>query len=99
MTYKEAEEYKSKYEYLIGHPYHLPDNPNKILYLIIAPKNKSHSDRENVLSRSLGMEGNEVALREMGFINENLDVYISWQDGNRRYQYPLQNYLSETGQL
>ncbi len=98
MTYKEAEDYKLQYDYLLGKPYRLPDNLNKILHLLIAPKNKSYTDRGNVLSISRGAEGNEAALREMGFLNENLDVYVIWQEGNRRYENLLQNYLSETCQ-
>lgn len=98
MTYKEAEKYRDKHMDLVNTHSILESFDFKIKYILIAPKNKEYTDRMNVLSEAMTEKGNEVPLSSLGFLNETLDVYIIGGSAERRYEYLLYDYLSETDQ-
>ena len=94
MTFNEAEEYRLKNMDVVGEWNEFP--PFKIMCLSIAPKNKDFKDRMEVLTKSLYSDmSNEQALLELGFLNENLDVYIIGTDNKMFFEKFLYTYLSE----
>ncbi len=96
MTYNEAEEYKESHTDVIGQYYNgVP--PFRILSLLIAPKSKEFKDRMEVLKKCLtDIYDNTQALTRLGFLNENLDVYIIGTDNSVYFEKLLYDYLSET---
>ena len=97
MTFDEAEEYRLKHLDVIGKLYDGDIDFLKILTLLIAPKNKGFDDRIAVLNKCLYDEyDNKTALSLLGFLNENLDVYIIGQGQQIVREKLLAVYLSET---
>ena len=103
MTYDEAKELMDKHMNLIVTESKLDLFPYKIKYLLIAPKDKSFSDRMEVFKETFSTPNdNEGALKKLGFLKNNLEVYILGEKNlkNDEYcEYVLYNYLSETDQL
>ncbi len=103
MTYNEAKELMDKHMDLIITESKLKSFPYKIKFLLIAPKDKTFADRMNVFKETIFTpNNNEGALRKLGFLNDNLEVYIIGEKDleNKEYaEYVLYNYLSETDQL
>jgi len=98
MTYQESEKYKQDNIFVVGQKSELKNFPYTIRQFLIAPKNLSFSERIKILEKVNTGISNERALSEMGYLNDNLDVYIIAEDRNGRYEYNLYNYLSESGQ-
>lgn len=103
MTYNEAKEILDKNIDLKGSKSKLDVFPYRIICLLIAPKDKSFSDRMKVLHETLDTPNdNERALKKLRFFNNNLEVYIIAKKNleNKEYsEYVLYNYLSETDQF
>lgn len=103
MTYEEAKEILDNHMYLINTESKLEEFPYRIGYLLIAPKDKSSSERMKVFNETFNTtNNNEGALRKLGFLNNNLEVYVFGKKDleNREYfEYVLYNYLSETDQI
>ncbi len=98
MTLKEAKELRDKYGYLVGEPSHLPNNPSKILAIIIAPTGKERFTTVTIISDlARNPESNEKYLEDIDALDTDLDVFIVWEDSGRRYHITLQDYLSQTG--
>lgn len=93
MNFDEAEKYRDENMNVIGE--HLHDDLSfRIESLLIAPKERSFEDRMKVLAESYTELGNKNALIKLGFINDNLDVYIISSDERVKREYLLYNYLS-----
>ena len=103
MTYDQAKELMDKHTDLLMTDSELKEFPYKIKYLLIAPKERSFADRMIVFNEATFTTNNsELALRKLGFFNENLEVYIIGEKDpeNREYvDYVLQAYLSGKDQL
>lgn len=97
MTLEEAKELRNKYRYLVGEPYHLPNNPNKILALIIAPTDTERFTTITIISDlALHPENNEKYLKDIDALDTDLDVFVVWEDGNRRYPILIKDYIAQT---
>ena len=102
MTYNEAKEFMDKHMDLIITDSKLEAFPYKIKFILIAPKDKTFIDRMDVFKEAGTGIGNEGALKKLGFLNNNLEVYIIGEEDieNNKYAwYVLYNYLSETDQF
>jgi hypothetical protein len=99
MTFQEAKDYAGKYLHIISQQSKLESFPYRIKCFLIAPKTKSFKERMNVLNLSLHTTtDNEGALRQLGFLNENLDIYIIGGEYPNCEEMFLSTYLFESGQ-
>jgi hypothetical protein len=75
----------------------IDENKDKVqdnVSLFIAPKDKQ-SGETNLKSR-IGEEDNKIALEEFGFLdNTDLEVYATFQDGNRIVYPTLSEYFQK----
>jgi hypothetical protein len=68
------------------------NNMPKYVSLFIAPKG-IQLDKSNLKSH-IGEENNKFALEQLGFINnDDLEVYATYQDGDRIYYPVISDYL------
>ena len=68
----------------------------RIKYILIAPKEKTFKDRADVLREcSETHMDNKAALEYLGFINDNLDVYVLATDGARVTEWLLYDFLAK----
>lgn len=97
MTYQDAENYRDSYKDIIGKS-RLERLPYNIGYVLIAPKEKEFADRISVLNENRYKPiDNKLALQNLGFLNENLDVYIIWEVDNKPHEMLLYDYVNEAG--
>jgi len=97
MTYAEAVEFRDKNIEIVGK--HSSFLKHKIEYLLIAPFNITEPDIVQVYKRALEDAGNELALKNLGFFNGSMDVYVIWEPGGGQVeQMRLIAYLAAIGE-
>ena len=97
MTYAEAVEFRDKNIEIVGK--HSNFLQHKIEYLLIAPFDIAEPDIVKVYKRALDNAGNELALRNLGFFNGSMDVYVIWEPvPGQVEQMRLVSYLAAVGQ-
>jgi len=75
MTYEEAEEFKTKHEHVYLQLVEFVEKPFYIRHILIAPKELQ--DKISLLNENIYKPiDNKTALRNMGLLDKNLDVYI-----------------------
>ncbi len=105
MTYEQAEEFMLKYDHVRGQLVEKTPVPFYIRHILIAPKEAE--DKITILNENIYKPiDNETALKNLGMLNKNLDVYIIGGEslGQKKqdeilYTMNLYSYLRETGQL
>lgn len=102
MNYKQAQEYRDLYDKKVHHQKGIiKSNPFTVDYLVIAPKN--HTNKKEILYEIFKGPDNEGALKNLGLLNENLDIYIFGGDdinkNDMKLRMTLDAYLSTSNQL
>ena len=101
MTYEQSEKHRDKYsdKILLQKIIH-NGIEHTIKNFLIAPK--TYDDKEKLFDLTFRKgRDNGIVLRELGLINEDLDVYLvaSPRNSDELHIYNLQHYLSESDQL
>lgn len=94
MTYREAKEYVDNNIGVIG-KYLYEDISFRIIFLLIAPKERPAKERMTVYMESVSGLGNEKTLYNLGWLNVNHDVYIISTDQKIQNESLLYDFLNK----